>query len=381
MAILVLISVLALVLTPLIARAMAAVGLVDRPDSPRKIHSGPIPRGGGLAVAIAYITTLWLSGAEFGGVWNLLPAAGVVFLVGVADDLCDLHPWQKLAGQIVAAAMACSSGLLGGAISWWTVPLAMLWLLACCNGFNLIDGMDGLAAGAGVLASLAIAIGAILSGNTMLAAAALPLAGALAGFLVFNFSPARIFLGDSGSLLIGFLLGCFGILGLEKHATPAGLSVPVIALALPLGDASLTVVRRAMGRRPIFVTDRGHIHHRLLDRVRSSRKATPLIYIFCGFAGALSIAASFAQSTAVSLLLAGLLCTGGVAAWSLGVMRRIRRETALQRSTSRVRLAGSGMATLISDDVRWRAAARRVTVRNPRSVRRGDWLDITGIPE
>jgi hypothetical protein len=117
-----------------------------------------------------------------------------------------------------------------------------------------------------VLASLAIAISAILSGNTILAA------GALAGFLVFNFSPATIFLGDSGSLLIGFLLGCFGILGLEKHATPAALSVPMIALALPLGDAALTVVRRAMSRRPIFVADLGHIHHRLLDRVRVREK-------------------------------------------------------------------------------------------------------------
>ncbi len=383
MAILALIPVLlALILTPLTARAMAVLGLVDRPDSPRKIHSGAIPRGGGLVVAIAYAATLALSGAEFGAIWSLLPAAGLVFLVGIADDLCDLRPWQKLTGQMVAAGVACSSGLLGGAVSWWTVPLAMLWLLACCNGFNLIDGMDGLAAGAGVLASLAIAISAMIAGNTMLAAAALPLAGALAGFLVFNFSPAKIFLGDSGSLLIGFLLGCFGILGLEQHTTPASLSVPVIAMALPLGDAALTVMRRAMSRRPIFVADRGHIHHRLLDRMRSSRKAVLLLYGFCGVAGAFSVAAGFAGSVAVSGLLAGLLCTGGVAgAWSLGVMRRARRETALQRSTAKVRLAGSGMATLIADDVRWRAAARRIPARNPRSIRRGDWLDVTGVPE
>src|SRR3569833_1316137 len=160
MAILALIPVLlAWVLTPLIARAMSALGRVDRPDSPRKTHSGAIPRGGGLVVAIAYIVTLGLSGAEFGPVWNVLPAAGMVFLVGIADDLCDLHPWQKLTGQIVAAGVACSCGLLGGAISWWTVPLAILWLLACCNGFNLIDGMAGLAAGAGVLASLEVGDG------------------------------------------------------------------------------------------------------------------------------------------------------------------------------------------------------------------------------
>jgi UDP-GlcNAc:undecaprenyl-phosphate GlcNAc-1-phosphate transferase len=285
--------------------------------------------------------------------------AGLVLLVGIADDLCDLQPWQKLAGQIVAASVACSNGLLSGAVSWWMVPLAMLWLLACCNGFNLM-----------------------LAGNTMLAAAALPLAGALAGFLCFNFSPAKIFLGDSGTLLIGFLLGCFGILGLEKHATPAGLSVPVIALALPLGDVALTVVRRAMSRCPIFAADRGHIHHRLLDRVRNSRKAALLLYGFCGFAGALSVAASFPGSMAVSGLLAGLLCAGGVAgARSLGVMRRTRPETALQRSTSNKRLAASGMPTLIAVDVRWRTAARRVTPRSPRSTRRGDWLDITGVPE
>ncbi len=319
--------VLALIVTPLIARVMKAIGLVDRADSARKIHAGAVPRGGGIAVVISYIVTLALSGRTMPAVWSILPAAGLIFAIGILDDVLDLNPWQKLMGQTVAAGLACASGLLNATgASWWMIPVAMIWLLACCNGFNLIDGMDGLAAGAGIFAAIAIAVSAMLAGNTDLAAAAWPLAGALAGFLCFNFSPAKIFLGDSGSLVIGFLLGCFGILGLERPATPMGLRVPLIALALPLADAALTVARRVLSGRSVFVADRGHVHHRLLERVRNPRKAALLLYGFCGFAAVASVAASPAGNAVVSVLLTAALCVGAVAAaWSLRLIAPAQR--------------------------------------------------------
>lgn len=319
--------VLALIVTPLIARVMKAIGLVDRADSIRKIHRGAVPRGGGIAVAISYIATLVLCGRTMPAAWSILPAAGLIFAIGILDDLLDLNPWQKLTGQTVAAGLACATGLLNSTgASWWMIPVAMMWLLVCCNGFNLIDGMDGLAAGAGIFAALAIAVSATLTGNSDLAAAALPLAGALAGFLCFNFSPAKIFLGDSGSLVVGFLLGCFGILGLERPVTPVGLCVPLMALALPLADVALAIARRVLSGNSVFVADRGHVHHRLLERVRSPRKAALLLYGFCGFAAVASVVANAAGNAVISASLTAMLCAGAVAAaWSLRLIAPAQR--------------------------------------------------------
>ncbi len=321
---------LALLLTPLSRRVFDALGILDTPDRSRKIHSQPIPRGGGLAIALSYILSFFIAsrwlGISLGQMslfWKILPAACIIFAVGIADDLWNLKPWQKLAGQMVAAGVVCSGGFLSGLPdAWWAIPAAMFWLLACCNGFNLIDGMDGLAAGAGIFGALAIAVEALLSGHMGLAIAALPLAGCLTGFLCFNFSPATIFLGDSGSLLIGFLLGCFGIAGLERSATPLELTVPAIALALPLADAALAIIRRFLAGQPILMGDRGHIHHRLLDRVRSSKKAALLLYGVCGFAAVFSVMQSAVESLAVSATILAVFCvTAGVGAGYLGFGR------------------------------------------------------------
>src|SRR5262249_32959422 len=153
------------------------------------------------------------------------------------------------------------------------------WLILCSNAFNLIDGVDGLAAGVGLTATTATLAAGLLHGDWMLGFVTAPLAGCLLGFLRYNFNPASIFLGDSGSLLIGFLLGCYGVIWSQKSVTMLGMAAPALVMALPLLEVGLSVVRRFLRNEPIFAGDRGHIHHRLLDRGLSPRRVAISLYV------------------------------------------------------------------------------------------------------
>jgi len=309
--------IISLVLTPICRDVFRSYGVVDRPDGARKVHRYPIPRVGGLAIAISYLAAyIWIRPAEgsplaqqISLVWRLLPGAALAFAVGLLDDLFDLRPWMKLLGQLGAAGLACAAGVrvlsIGGAPTdaWWSVPLTMLWLLACMNAFNLVDGLDGLAAGVGFFATLTVFIAALMEHSMVLAAATLPLAGALLAFLCYNFNPATIFLGDSGSLLIGFLLGCYAAIWSNKSATLLGMTAPLMALSIPLLDVALAIVRRFLRRQPIFAADRGHIHHRLLDRGFTPRRVVLMLYGLCGLAAAFSLLQGVVHSFAGALIL------------------------------------------------------------------------------
>ena len=223
---------------------------------------------------------------------HLIPAAALVFLVGLSDDIWGLKAAPKLIGETAAAVCAYFAGVhvsgLGGVplAHWLSLPVTVFWLLACTNAVNLIDGLDGLAAGLGLFATATAVVVALMQHNIGLALAVVPLLGALLGFLRYNFSPATIFLGDSGSLFIGFLLGCYGVLWSQKSVTLLGMTAPLMVLAIPLLDTSLAIARRFLNNRPIFSADRGHIHHRLLDRGFAPRKVVLLLYGCCA-AGAL----------------------------------------------------------------------------------------------
>ncbi len=314
-----------LILTPICRDIFRSYRVVDQPGEARKLHKLPIPRVGGLAIAVSYVLAYLVSRhqagifAEYNSlVWRLLPAAVTVFAVGLVDDLYGLKPWQKLIGQSVGAVLAYFAGvkiLHGVGYTWneiWAFPLTVFWLLLCTNAFNLVDGMDGLAAGVGLFATLTIFASALLEKNQQLAMATLPLAMCLLGFLCFNFNPATIFLGDGGSLLIGFLLGCYGAIWSQKSATFVGMIAPMMVLAIPLLDVSLCVLRRFLRNRPIFGADRGHIHHRLLDRGLHPRQVVLLIYAGCGLAAGFSMLQRVVRAPELSIL---LLILFGVALW------------------------------------------------------------------
>jgi UDP-GlcNAc:undecaprenyl-phosphate/decaprenyl-phosphate GlcNAc-1-phosphate transferase len=309
-----------LVLTPIFRDVFRSYKVVDEPDNFRKVHIQPIPRVGGIAIVVAYFLTLYVAppgsgselGAELSLVRNLLPAALLVFITGLIDDFFGLKPSQKMVGQVLAAGLAWWAGVRVAFVSSHALPdvwgfvLTVGWLLVCTNAFNLVDGLDGLAAGVGLFATMTIFTAALLEGNQPLMFATLPLAGCLLGFLCFNFNPATVFLGDCGSLLIGFLLGCFGAIWTNKTVTFLGLTAPLMALSLPLIDVLLCIVRRWLRNQPIFSADRGHIHHRLLDRGLSPRQAVLILYGLCGISAAFSLL----QSILHDVYAAGLTIVG-----------------------------------------------------------------------
>ena len=309
--------IISLVLTPICRDVFRSYGVVDQPDGSRKVHRYPIPRVGGLAIAISYLVAYILVRPDEGSplaqqvslVWRLLPGAALAFGIGMLDDLFNLRAWIKLLGQLGAASLACLGGVrilsIGGAPTdaWWNVPLTIIWLLACMNAFNLVDGLDGLAAGVGLFATLTVFTAAMMQHNMVLAVATFPLAGAVLAFLCYNFNPATIFLGDSGSLLIGFLLGCYAAIWSNKSATLLGMTAPLMALSIPLLDVALAIVRRFLRRQPIFAADRGHIHHRLLDRGLTPRRVVLVLYGLCGLAAAFSLLQGVVHSFPGALIL------------------------------------------------------------------------------
>jgi UDP-GlcNAc:undecaprenyl-phosphate GlcNAc-1-phosphate transferase len=291
-----------LILTPIFRDIFRSYGIVDKPDR-RKVHPYPIPRVGGIPIAIAYVVALYPFSTESSLLteylplaWKVIPAASLIFAIGLTDDLIGLKPWQKLMGQLAAAVLAYWAGVHVAGVAgflpsqiWTSLPLTLFWLLACTNAFNLVDGLDGLAAGMGLVASLTMMIAALREPNMQLAYACIPLVGALLAFLCFNFNPATVFLGDSGAMLIGFLLGCYGAVWAQKSATLVGMTVPLLAVSIPLLDVSLTILRRFLRNQPIFSADRGHIHHRLLERGLAPTRAVLLLYLVCGAAAAFAL--------------------------------------------------------------------------------------------
>jgi len=303
--------VLALILTPIIRDRLGKFGFLDHPDGIRKKHATAIPRVGGIAIALAYVGTFALALAlpfsfihllhrTLPNILHLALAGSVIFITGVLDDRLRLSAWKKLAGITGASTLAYAAGirvhihLLHSLPAWPGLEFALtvVWLIGCANAFNLIDGMDGLAAGVGLVAALTIVIAALTQGNLPLALATIPLAGCLLGFLRYNFNGASVFLGDSGSLLIGFLLGCYGAMWSEKSVTLVALTVPLLAVSIPLLDVLLSITRRYLRYRPIFEADRGHIHHKLLERGLSPKGVVLTIYAFCGVVALLSLLAS-----------------------------------------------------------------------------------------
>jgi UDP-GlcNAc:undecaprenyl-phosphate GlcNAc-1-phosphate transferase len=322
---------MALALTPIVRDGIGRFFL-DLPDGGRKNHTTPVPRVGGIAIVVAYVATFAIAFSlpfsytyvlhkALPNILALTLVGSVVFLTGVVDDLVGLTAWQKLIGIGGASVLAYFAGIhvdiqmLHGFHAWPGLGffLTVVWLIGCTNAFNLIDGMDGLAAGVGLVATVTMLIAALTQGNLPLALATMPLAGCLLGFLRYNFNRASVFLGDSGSLLIGFLLGCFGALWSEKSVTLVALTAPLLALSIPLLDVLLSISRRYLRNKPIFQADRGHIHHKLLDRGLSPRSAVLTMYAICTLVAILSLAASALHNQfggLIVIVFCGAACVG-----------------------------------------------------------------------
>lgn len=361
---------LSLILTPSVRNLAWRYGIVDQPDHRRKIHGSPIPRLGGVAIFAAVIGSYGLllvvrlsSGdivlADLPLVLRLLPALLIVFGIGLIDDVIGTRPWTRLAAETVAAILAWMGGVQVHAISGFSFSgtlisllVTVLWIVTCTNAINLIDGVDGLAAGVSLFASLTMLSAALIGHNFAMALAVVPIAGALLGFLRFNFPPANIFLGDSGSLTLGFLLGSFGALWAEKSTTLLGLTAPIMVLAVPILDMILAVVRRLLRGQPIFAADNEHIHHKLLLRGLSPLHLVLVIYGICaiGAISSLLLTASHNRNRDFAIV---LVC---LAAW-LGLQQLGYREFGVAKTI----LFGGAIRSVLSAQLALEAFEYEVT--------------------
>lgn len=333
----ILIFVLSVVFCALLTRSVRnlaiARGWVDPPDARRHLHRKPVPRLGGVAIFLAVVgiagagvlVRRWVGPSSVFSIrttFGILGPAALIFLVGLYDDFKTLGPYPKFGVQILAACLLYFQGfgiqqfdlLFGGKTlgSILGLPLTIIWVLLITNAFNLIDGLDGLAAGAALFSTGVLLVASLLGGNHFIAFLAVVLAGAIVGFLRFNFNPASIFLGDSGSLFIGFMLSALGLAGSQKASTMVAVAIPVVCFGLPILDVALAVVRRFLSGKPLFRGDSEHIHHRLLKRGFSQRHAVLILYGVSAFFGLLSLALLHGGgTTALVLIMLGIgVCVG-----------------------------------------------------------------------
>jgi UDP-GlcNAc:undecaprenyl-phosphate GlcNAc-1-phosphate transferase len=300
-------TMLSLVITPLVRRLCERFQLLDVPLDGRRVHHKAIPRLGGVALflscalslsALPLVDNLLTQslGSRSSDLYLAFVPGTLVFLLGVYDDLRGTNAVVKFLALGLIASLFFA---MGGRVDALSVPfmgsvqlpplvsylVTILWLVGIANAFNLIDGMDGLASGAALFASLVILVVSIAQGRPLMIVMALVLCGSLAGFLRYNFNPASIFLGDSGALFVGFMLASLSVLGTQKAATAVAVVVPILAFGFPMVDTAMTMGRRLVSRRPIFEGDNEHIHHMLLARGWSQRKVALVLYGVCASFG------------------------------------------------------------------------------------------------
>jgi len=319
--------VFALVATPVVICLAERTGAVDRPGV-RTVHERSIPRIGGVAIFVSamgpVISVAFLDNA-IGGAFRavgmqlvcLLASAVVIFTIGLIDDLKGLPARVKFLAESVMAAGLCVAGIRISEIALtdeytlplgaWGTGLTILWIVGITNAVNLSDGLDGLAAGICSIACAVIALFAFHGGSTIMGVLMLALLGSLCGFLVFNFHPAKVFMGDCGSLFLGFVIAAASVMCLTKSAALVGLALPALALGVPIFDTLFSMLRRFLERRSLFAPDRSHLHHRLLDLGLNQRRAVLTIYTVTLLATGLGLFMLISDSISSLLVFAGAL--------------------------------------------------------------------------
>ena len=349
---------LSLVLTRCVRNLAMGRGWVAPPLQDRDLHEIPLPRLGGIAIFLSSligIAVALLVGRHFPALavgpsiqtlQTILVPGTLIFLLGVYDDVHSVGPYQKFAVQVVAAVMLFAGGLrildlpvlFGARHLAWPIglPITVLWVIGITNAFNLIDGLDGLAAGSALFSTLVVFVVAIFNGSSLVSLLTIALAGAILGFLRFNFNPATIFLGDCGSLFIGFMLSALALVGAEKSPTVIAVAIPIVSLGLPILETTLSVLRRLISGRPVFTGDSEHIHHKLLQHGMTHRQVVIVLYAVSAIFALLSLFLLWPSGSSLGLVLAVL----GTGIWvgvqhlgylEFGELARVAQRTLGQR--------------------------------------------------
>lgn len=334
------------VMTPMVRKLAFRIGAVDVPNH-RKVHSKIMPRLGGVAIYLAFVGAFimllpLLRAYDKDAAWGILVGGSIIVLIGALDDRFELSAKLKLLGQIAAASVVVIGfdlqiefvNLPFGSVftmydrEWLSIALTILWIVGVTNAINLIDGLDGLAAGVSGIAIATTLVLAVLMGNVVVILLSAALLGCVIGFLFFNFHPAKIFMGDSGALFLGFSLATLSILGF-KVATLASFIVPIMILGVPLSDTFFAIIRRIINKKPISVADKSHLHHCLIDLGLSHRKTVLVIYgISCVF-GICAVLLSQTELWLTIIVTAIVLLALEIGAEAIGLFSN-RRKPVLQ---------------------------------------------------
>lgn len=327
----------ALIATPAVIVLAAKTGAMDAPDA-RKVHKGPMPRIGGLAIYCGFMVAIlaMLNFAELtqevaNGVIGLLLGGTLIVIIGLIDDYKNLPAKVKLLGQIMAACVVVYFDVRIDVITdpfgdylyleYLAAPATVFWIVGLTNTVNLIDGLDGLAAGVSTIASITIMLVALQEDVMIVAMFTAALAGAALGFLRYNFNPAKIFMGDTGSMFLGFILAGISVIGAVKCTATIALIVPILALGLPIMDTTFAIIRRYRGGVPIFKPDKGHLHHRLLDLGFSQRQAVLLMYVISALLGLSAVALNEVSGGMSIVIVVCVLLVVFLGARKLGIFR------------------------------------------------------------
>ncbi|MDO4394049.1 MAG: MraY family glycosyltransferase [Bacillota bacterium] len=295
--------VVAFAATPLSIRIAHRIGAIDVPKDDRRMHTDAIPRFGGFAIFLGMMVSLLIFGRNHEDSMSAMIGCCLIFLFAVVDDLKTLSPIQKLFGQIVAAGAVYGTGLKIEFITNWFAEdggnmvlgnvtcciMTVIWIVAITNAVNLIDGLDGLAAGICIISTLCIGYIAYIHGQYVPTVAMMVIAGSALGFLPFNFHPAKTFMGDCGSQLLGFAIAAFSIMGTVKGATVVVVVIPALVLGLPIVDTIFAILRRLINHQPISMGDKEHLHHRIMRAGYGQRRSVMLMYCVSGILGIVAI--------------------------------------------------------------------------------------------
>lgn len=312
---LVLAFVASILLTPLVKKLAIKIGAVDAPNY-RKVHAKIMPRLGGLAIFGAFLIGYFVLRPEDSTANFILLGALMIIITGVLDDRFEITAKAKLLGQLLAACIVVFGGLqidfinlpFGGQLDfgYFSIPLTILWIIGITNAINLIDGLDGLAAGVSTIALITLAGMALMKGDVFVFSMAAILAASTTGFLFYNFHPAKIFMGDTGALFLGFMISVLALLGF-KNITVISLIIPVIMLGVPISDTFFAIVRRLRLKQPLSAPDKSHLHHCLLDVGFTHRQTVLIIYALAAMFGVAALIFSQATVWGAILLIAVML--------------------------------------------------------------------------
>lgn len=293
---------ISLMTTPLVIKFAAKIGAMDVPTDNRRMHKEPVPLLGGLAIYFAFVSTLLVFVRPDRQVTGILLGGTFIIIGGVVDDLRPLKPKEKLLLQIIGACIVAYFGIgikyvtnpfdraYGRSdIGWLSLPATVFWIVGITNAFNLIDGLDGLAAGIAFISSVTLFAISLMNDRTMAVVMTATLAGCTLGFLPYNFNPAKIFMGDSGAQFLGFMLAVISIQGAIKSAAAIVIMVPVLVLGLPIYDTLTSMFRRMMDKKPVMQADKGHIHHKLMDMGLTQKQAVFVLYAISALFGVSAI--------------------------------------------------------------------------------------------